>query len=322
MTAHALTLARCAPRLVLAKTWHADGSCDGYDLARHVDLATVEARDLDALHRLLVKLLDKPRVCVLRGEIADPDRARGVRRLVHPDSKTGDAPTLRDVPRAWLALDLDGVPLPAEVDPRDLNPCADIALATLPAAFRRVAHIAQATASHGIKPGARLRLWFLLSRPTSGAELGRWLRGVRVDESVFSAAQPIYSARPIFVGRPDPLPARLVLRAGADVVEVPPPAALAPPPRPAVAPPRPRSADDGGRALARAATNIATAAEGDRHWTAVRAARWLGCLARDGVVHDGEVIAVVERALHAAGKPAGEGRAIAEHSLAWARGVA
>jgi hypothetical protein len=309
---------------VLAKTWRADGSCDGYDQARHVDLAAVEVSDLEALHRLLAKLLDRPRVCVLRGEIAAPDRARGVRRLVHPDRKTGDAPTMRDVPRAWLALDIDGVPLAGGVDPLDLDACAEAALATLPAAFRRVAHIAQATASHAMKPGARLRLWFMLSRPTSGADLRRWLRGAPVDASVFGAGQPIYTARPRFMYMADPLPHRLVLRAGADVVEVPVPGALAPPPRPAPAPlPRlDRAAPYAARALADAATKIVMAREGERHWTAVRQAKRLGLLARQGIVSDGEVIAVIAGALNRAGKSRTEGQAIAEWALAWARGAA
>ncbi|MCK8788241.1 hypothetical protein M0638_28220, partial [Roseomonas sp. NAR14] len=116
-----------------------------------------------ALAALLHDLAGRRSCAIVRGAIADPARTRGVRRLVHADPKTGDAPTLRDVPRAWIALDLDGMPLPAGTDPRDLAACGAIARATLPAAFREAACLVGATASHGLKSGARLRLWARLS---------------------------------------------------------------------------------------------------------------------------------------------------------------
>jgi hypothetical protein len=37
-------------------------------------------------------------------------------------------------------------------------------------AFHGARCIAQATASHGIKPGCRVRLWYWLDRPTTGGE--------------------------------------------------------------------------------------------------------------------------------------------------------
>jgi hypothetical protein len=321
---HTLTLARCARALVLTKTWRRDGSCESYDLAKRFDLGEVVARDLGELHHLLTRLLDKPRVCVLRGAIADPARVRGVRRLVHPDRETGEAPTLRDVPRAWLALDMDNVPLPAQVDVRDLAACGDAALRLLPKAFHGVAHIVAATASHGVKQGARLRLWFLLHRPTTGAELRRWLRDAAVDHAVFGAAQAIFTARPRFTGLADPVPNRLLLRHGAEAVLVPPPLALAPPPRPAPPPP-PRANQGGGygaRALASAASRIMGAPISARHWTAVGQAKHLARLAARDIIAERDVIALVEAALEHAGKPRAEGRAIAEWAIAWARGSA
>jgi hypothetical protein len=321
---HALTLVRCAPALVLAKTWRADGSCEGYDRPRRVDLAEMNAPDIGALHGLLEKLLDRPRVCVLRGAIADPARARGVRRLVHPDPKTGEQPTLRAVPRAWVALDMDDVPLPEYADVHDLAACGEVALGLLPEAFRNATHVIQATAGHGIRAGARLRLWFTLTRAITGAELRQWLAAAPIDPSVFGAAQPIYTAAPRFVGMGDPLPSRLLLRPGAEAVQVPPPLTLAPlPPRPAA----PLLSSDhaagyGAHALAAAAARITTAGEGARHWTAVRQAKHLGRLAVQNIVSEREVILLIESALDHAGKTRAEGRAIAEWGIAWARGTA
>jgi hypothetical protein len=205
----------------LCKVRHADGTVEDYSRAKTFDLATAHAPDLPALATLLRDLSGRRDTCVLRGGIRDPDHARSVRRLVHPDPETGEAPTLRDVPRAWIALDLDSLPLPAGTDPRDLPGCAEAALLALPAAFRTAGCIAFATSGHGFKPGARLRLWFMLSRPLAGAECKRWLRTAPVDRSVFGTAQPIYTAAPLFIGMHDPLPHRLVVVAGAPRVEVP-----------------------------------------------------------------------------------------------------
>ena len=40
----------------------------------------------------------------------------------------------------------------------------------LPSAFAEAEGIVQASAGHGIKPDIRLRLWFWLDRPITGAE--------------------------------------------------------------------------------------------------------------------------------------------------------
>jgi hypothetical protein len=97
------------------------------------------------------------------------------RRLLHPDLETGEPPTIRETPRAWLAIDLDGVKRPACLLAGNLAACAAEAIGQLPDAFRGTFCIAQASASHGIKLGIRLRLWYWLSRPAAGQELKRWL---------------------------------------------------------------------------------------------------------------------------------------------------
>src|SRR5271165_778357 len=53
-----------------------------------------------------------------------------------------------------------------------------------------------------------LRLFFWSERPLEDWELKLWLGPYPVDLSVFAPAQPIYVARPIFVGGPDPVPIR------------------------------------------------------------------------------------------------------------------
>ena len=229
LDSHSVTLATARGRR-LCKTRHADGRVSDYDAVRTLNLDTTSAPNLTALEILLAALSMRRETCVLRGAIFDAGRTRGVRRLLHPDSKTGDTPTLRETPRAWLALDLDSLPLPDHVDPHDLAACGAIARASLPGAFHEAACIVAATASHTFQPGARLRLWFMLSRALGGAECKRWLARAPVDRSVFGAVQPIYTAAPLFIGMVDPLPHRLVVLPGAQQVTAPSKAALAPPP--------------------------------------------------------------------------------------------
>ncbi|MFK4048099.1 hypothetical protein [Roseomonas mucosa] len=302
----------------LCKTIQADGSILGYDSVKTVDLHDEPIPDFTALESVLRELQPLWDCCVVRGGIADPQRTRGVRRLVRPDPETGDQPTLVDAPRSGAALDMDAVPAPSGIDLRDLAACGAAARSILPDAFHGAACLVGATAGHSLKPGLRLRLWFFFSRPLTGAEAQRWLRGAPgVDLSTLRPAQVIYTAAPIFAGRTDPLPSRLAYLPGDETVQVPPPEALAPL-KHTPAPPRRVSAEGGNRyatrALASAALNIASAAVDARHPTAVSESWGLARLVRSGLLTESEVVRVVDEALQRAGKPSGEGASIA----AWA----
>jgi hypothetical protein len=317
MTSDSLTILHARGRR-LAKMIRRDGTIDGYDSARHFDLVERPVAALQAVAAILQQLEPRTDCAVVRGAIADPARTDGVRRLVHADPATGDQPTLRERPRLYLALDLDGVPLPAGLDRRDLAACADEVVKLLPPAFHGAQHIVAATGSHLLKPGARLRLWFWLSRPVGQAELAAWLRDAPVDAALFRPAQLIYTAAPLFpAGAADPMPCRTMLLPGAPVVDVPSPAALAPPPRPASAPP-PSHAAGGSRyasaALARGAARVASAAVDSRHATAVAEARSLARLVNAGLLTGGEVTNAIGWAIQQAGKSRAEGEAI----VAWA----
>lgn len=131
MTTETLTVLRARGRR-LAKLVQADGAIVGYDSAKHYDAATVAVQDLAHLHRLLRTLETRPDCCIVRGALVAGIQARGIRRLLHDDPLAGDAATLRETPRRWLALDLDGLPMPAATDPRALAACAAVARAVLP----------------------------------------------------------------------------------------------------------------------------------------------------------------------------------------------
>lgn len=287
-----------------------------YDSAYRFDIESRDLADLDDLLGLLLALAARPECCVVRGAIADPYRTRRVRRLLH--EKPGDNATLRAVPRRWIALDLDGLPLPAGTDPSDLGVCAAAVLPMLPVAFTGCAGVVQATATHAIKPGARLRLWYWLDRALSTVECKSWFRGFAVDISIFAPAQPIYTAAPIFTDMSDPLPHRLHRLAGRPMVPTPSPAALAPSRRPAPAGVPVATAAGASRyalaALTRAAARVASAGIGGRHPAALAGAWGLAPLVRAGLLSEGEV----KRALGDAIQHVGKDRSEADEIVAWA----
>jgi hypothetical protein len=235
-TLDTLTVIRCATALWMAKRIFPDHTED-YSKAANFDATTIELRyGLDSIAVVLADLIGDRRSTVIRGALIGPPVAIGIRRLLHDREATETEPaakaTIRDVPRSWIALDIEGIERPADVAVTDLAGCARVAIATLPAAFRDARCIVQATASHGIKPDIRLRLWYWLDRPTTGAEAKRWLAGTPADPAIFTANQTIYTAAPVFIGAVDPLPVRLIELPGAACVAVPAVEALAPPPEP------------------------------------------------------------------------------------------
>jgi hypothetical protein len=232
MSAAALTILR-TPALWMAKRLRPGQKPEAYSRARHFNVETVAVAGLDELRRLLERLQDDPHATVIRGALIDPARTKHVRRLLYPDRKSGDPAIFWECPRDWVALDIEGIVRPAELPAADLVGCARLALERLPEAFRGARCIVQASAQHGIKSDIRLRLWFWLSRPTSGPELKRWLAGTPADPAVFTAVGPIYTARPIFLdGMMDPVAVRLTELPGQVYVPVPSAEELAPPPPP------------------------------------------------------------------------------------------
>ncbi len=316
--AAAITIVRARGRR-LAKIIHPDGMIQAYDAARTVDLVEERIPDLAAVECLLRDLMGRRDCCIVRGAITDPYCTRGVRRLLYPDRETGDAPTLRDEPRHWLALDIDSIARPVGIAATNLAACATVAIEALPGPFRDVRCIIQATAGHGIKPCLRLRLWYWLSRPTSGAELRRWLRPAPVDHSVFGAAQPIYTAAPIFLdGARDPLPDRIATLPGmTEAVTV--PAASAPmPPRRPTAPligKTGRTGRYGFAALVSATARVARANVGTRHATLLTEARGLGRLVESGALTARDVMVALSGAAGMAGLDDREAVAVIGWSL-------
>jgi hypothetical protein len=285
-----------------------DGTCRDYDSPYRFDATAVPVSGLLDLLELLRQILPLHDRCVVRGELLAGAKASGIRRLVYTDKKTGDAPTLQDVPRRWLAVDWDGICRPDDVEAADLERCGDIALDTMPRVFQRTSCIVQASANHGIKPGCRLRGWFWCDRALTGREIMRWLAGTPCDPSVWRPAQPIYTAAPVFApGRTEHLRSRLTLFPGEDWLNCPSAEDLADPPAKPQTPPeriaRGRHANAYvDAALADAANAIIDAGEGKRHDKVIAESRNLARLVAAGLLSEKDLTEVVTRAAERAGK--------------------
>ena len=208
----------------LTKLIHADGSTTGYDDARTFDALEIVVRDLDHLAAILLTLLPCWDRCIVRGSLIGGSPAVGIRRLLHPDPKTDDQPTLYEVPRRYVAIDVDGdaIHRPPEIPATDIAGCARIAITHLPPEFHGRACIAVATGSHGLKPGIRLRLWYWLAGAATRPVLQAWFMDrPGIDMATFRPVQPCYTAAPVLAdGVADPVPDRLVALPGEPNVRI------------------------------------------------------------------------------------------------------
>jgi hypothetical protein len=223
----ALTVLRTKGRVLATKrvVARADAPPEivGYGRAKHFAVRAVSLPDLAAVHAFLLEQDRRPREFAVRAapvEGTDPGR---VRRTLHPDPETGEAPCFRDVPRTWAALDFDSVPAPFGLDPAREPVEAGLHLRDLlPEPFADAGCVVQATSGCGFKPGLRYRLWFVLSRPLLGREVAAWCAGPWLDLATLYPVEPIYTARPLVSGTADPVPRRVTLLPGLeDTVQVP-----------------------------------------------------------------------------------------------------
>ncbi|MBL6082093.1 hypothetical protein JMJ56_29380 [Belnapia sp. T18] len=197
---------------------------------------TAEERPVSCLAdvaAVLEEIRHDPTAFVVRGELLPEARAalaanpRHRFRRAKKASKAGKAPTLAEVGRHWLMIDVDGYPLPDHADLAD-DPEAAIEAAVhdlLPPCFHDVECFWQLSASAGFKPGVlKVHLFFWLAEPISNEDLKLYLHvhAPAVDRAPYNAAQPHYIADPIIESGHDPLPRRTGwLKGSDDVVTLP-----------------------------------------------------------------------------------------------------
>ncbi|MGD9925448.1 MAG: hypothetical protein AB7V13_28975, partial [Pseudorhodoplanes sp.] len=194
---------------------------------------TVDILSLDALETELRLLNKESRHCFVAGAIIDGSDRNNMRRIKYEhkrtDKKTGetiiDKPTLHDVPRHLIPLDVDSLPCPDGIDPTDLIAAASYIKSQLPPVFHHAACIAQATSGHCIKDGLRFRVFFMLNRPLTCQEIKIWLAHEKApaDLSIYGANAVVYTASPVFENLDhDPLPNGRIVRLDGDEFVTPP----------------------------------------------------------------------------------------------------
>lgn len=320
-TADHVTVLVCERGRRATKLWR-EGATEpeGYDAGYRYATERHPVASLADLAALLDRLALRPRSLVIRGE-PRPGVLESIGARRHHDHAERGPGRYEDVPRRWVAHDLDKIPLGRPYDLRDPSQAREAMerlRRMLSAEWRRASCYAQLTASagHGDPSRVSARLWYYLDRPASRAELEAWAAATRapVDVSIYRCVQPHYVARPIFVAPlTDPIECRAGVLDGDPIVWL----GAYPPARPErsrehterrpyVPPPRDDTRDAAGR---RAATRIldacaqtlARASEGDRHASMIRVAHALGGLTPGGWLTRAEI----HRELAAAARSAG-----------------
>lgn len=221
---NAVTLLHAHAPRPLAKIWKADGKIDRYPKLKTFSCSSRPVGGIRDLSTLLAELEGTPHTAIIRGEL---------REGIEPGSvlQRNNA-TFEDVPRPWLALDVDEFE-PVDADPvgEPASAVAEFLAAHLPK-FKGAAYHWQLTGSAG-HPSAtgklKARIWFWLEEPRTSQHLkawakARWQKGEAppFDTALFGATQLHYTAAPMFEeGVVDPVPVRSGFVEGAAAVRVP-----------------------------------------------------------------------------------------------------
>lgn len=228
-TAYQLTVLRPAGPGRVFKRIRADGRVEAADRVRRF-IHSVE--NIATPERLLevVRRAASSNSAVIRGAAAC-DRQPVIRQLAGVRDRGDEG--FHDLPRGWLALDVDKLVLPPLTDWRsDLPAVIEYVVGLLPECFHDAKVVYSLTASHGLEFDAlkrwtgnytdnvRLRLWVLLDRPIDGRTAEAWTSAMDprlgLDTAICRAVQLNYIARPRCDDGADPLAPHIAR--GLDVV--------------------------------------------------------------------------------------------------------
>ena len=224
-------------RSTLTKTFYVDHPPKTFQAGPLYTIQPVTFSGIDGLYEVLCAVSAHRKCCIIRGTLNPENEAlrlaqpsRRFRRLMY--AKTSDqgvthAPTLDSCPRSWLCLDADKVPCPPDLDPTDPTArlrAVDAYLDGLAHEFAGVDYVLQWSSSAGtglppapVWPKLNAHIYLLTDRAIPDDQLRGYIATFQphgLDPSIFSPARIHYTAAPLFVDRPDPLPSseRLVLR--------------------------------------------------------------------------------------------------------------
>jgi Family of unknown function (DUF5906) len=171
--------------------------------------------DHEALAEALKKAAPNPQYALIRGAPIEGLDLKAQHRRLSASSR-GAERTIDDAPLPWSVFDIDGAIVPSPLgDPDQLRKGAEwFRDNKMPAEFRDARCVVTATASTGLCGSDRLRarMYFCHPYSISNKEYKTYTKGVaekdeiELDSSVCQPGQPIYTARPVFEGLPDPVP--------------------------------------------------------------------------------------------------------------------
>jgi hypothetical protein len=199
IVANNITVAKAySNRLILAKTVYPDREV-AYDNVRYYTFFNRPVQHLQELFELVKYLLARPQCCVIRGVCIDDAKPKQ-RRLLYDDRVTGEHATVIEQDQNWFALDVDGY----GESSGDLKCDANNVLLAL--GLSNVEAFAIPSAGYLRKPGIHIRLFLWNSVRVTCLALKKHFKscGSVVDTALFGVVQPIYIARPRFIGLRDP----------------------------------------------------------------------------------------------------------------------
>jgi hypothetical protein len=197
-----------------------------YGNAKVFSISEHAVGSIDDVAQLLSNLEHSRTAFIVRGRPAEGIARHYAYRRLHTRTKrdgTIEPATIEPAAHHWIPLDLDSIDCPDCPGPvHDPNRTVEYAVSQLPEVFHGATCWWSFTSGQGLKPGIRIRLFFWADRALADWELKSWLSGYPVDQSIFAPAQPVYVARPIFIGMPDPVPIRSgIWRGDRDVITPP-----------------------------------------------------------------------------------------------------
>lgn len=189
----------------------------------------VDPKNLEEAFKLVSRLASDPHVVAVRGR----------KRIPGETFRRNSANFDTSIPSTILAMDVDNMPLPAELDPLDVRAQAEYVLSILNGISadmfpQGLGYIAHASSSAGLKPNVRLHLLLETNIPVTQGQIKYALSEVNrtclikhkfdiADMAYYSSTQLHYFADPIFKGgMEDPFwssdKPRLVFRKGVKAV--------------------------------------------------------------------------------------------------------
>lgn len=190
---------------ILTKQVLPDNSTIAFSNAYYYDFYPTKVEDLHGLYILIQRVMANPRCCIVRSE--PRDRTKRVRRTWREPA------TLNEFPMQWFAIDVDNY----DKSTKDIKQDAYKVLLAL--GWQHTECFAIASSSYGLKSGINLRMFFWNQVPIDHYDLKSELSQYDkvVDLNLFHPIQPIFVAPPIYIGRKDPIPNRLVWLDGMNI---------------------------------------------------------------------------------------------------------